>query len=169
MTIRRLTCLGLLWALALMNSYAEGEDSASPESMDSRSEDTIKFPPSAPGRIEENTVPWSQLADVPTRKVKNRWVPRFGARQLPLHRKVQRFRGYMVPLGPDTLQHRFLLQPLPGCMECDESDVQQTIEVMGKTAISYTADPITIEGDFSLLHDHPDGYFYRMEHAVRLR
>lgn len=122
-------------------------------------------PPVVTG-LEPGLTPWAVLSGVTVRKHQHRTVPHFAAAQLALHRKVQRFRGYMVAMGAEKLQSRFLLQPTTGCEPCNQVHSEKVIEVSMKAPVEYADEAVVVEGIFTLMHDDDEGLYYRLEQAV---
>ena len=69
--------------------------------------------------------------------------------------------GYMFPLEPTEYQKNFLIGPYPlSCPFHYHSKPNQVIEVISKTKIQFSYEPITIRGKLSLDFDEEKGSFF---------
>jgi hypothetical protein len=126
--------------------------------------------PFAPLQERADVLPWSMLADVKTRAVKNVLLPVFAAPIQALNDKTQRVQGFMMPLEPGERQKHFLLTSVPmTCSFCTPGGPESMVEVKTKTAVKYSLEPVTVEGKFAVLSDDPYGLYYRISDAVSVK
>jgi hypothetical protein len=125
------------------------------------------FPP-LPARAD--VLSWSVLSGVKTRADKNRLLPAFEKAQLVLDQKTQRVQGFMMPLEPGEKQTHFLLSSVPlTCAFCVPGGPESMVEVKTRSPVTYTLEPVTVEGKFAVLNDDPYGLYYRITDAVGLK
>lgn len=122
--------------------------------------------PFAPLSDRGDVVPWSVLTSVKTRNIKNRILPVFTTEQLALNQKIQRIQGFMMPLDPGATQRHFLLSSVPlTCAFCVPGGPESMVEVMSRTPVKYSMEPVVVEGRFQVLSDDSYGLYYRITDA----
>ncbi len=126
--------------------------------------------PFAPLPARADVVPWSVLTDISYKTEKTRLLPVFKVAQLALHQKMQRIQGFMMPLEPGERQRHFLLTSVPmSCGFCTPGGPESMVEVRTKTPIKYGMEPVTVEGQFVVLHDDQYGLLYRLTDALSVK
>lgn len=126
--------------------------------------------PFAPLVPRDDVVPWSVLTKVTIKVEKNRLVPVFDATHLSLNQKTQRIQGFMMPLEPGATQKRFLVSSVPlTCSFCVPGGPEGMVEVLAKTPVKYSMEPVVVEGRFLVLNDDKYGLYYRMTDAVSVK
>jgi len=114
-------------------------------------------------------VPWKTLAQVEPVKQGNRMVPSFAKDILALDRTSAKVQGFMIPLDVGDRQKRFLLTAVPPhCSFCLPAGPDGMVEVVAKTPVRYTFDPIVVAGRFDVLKDDPGGLLYRLSDAEQV-
>ncbi len=123
--------------------------------------------PFAPLPQRADVVPWSVLTDVKTKAEKNKVLPVFAVSQMALNQKTQRIQGFMMPLEPGEKQKHFLLTSVPlTCGFCTPGGPESMVEVKTKVPVTYSMEPVVVEGKFMVLLDDPYGLYYRVTDAV---
>ncbi len=162
----KLACMVLACALASTTASAQPVDLPAGSGPGYHSPNS----PFAPLPERADVVPWSVLAAVKTKPVKNRLLPHFAAPQLALHQKTQRVQGFMVPLDAGATQKHFLLTSVPlTCSFCLPGGPESMVEVKTKTPVKYSLEPVTVEGTFTVLPDDQYGLYYRINDAVGVK
>ena len=116
-----------------------------------------------------DVVSWRTLAQVTPVKQGNRMVPEFGKDVLALDRKDTRVQGFMIPLDVGDKQKRFLLTAVPShCSFCLPAGPDALVEVVAKTPVKYTFEPIVVAGRFAVLKDDSTGLLYRLSDASQV-
>ena len=88
---------------------------------------------------------------------------------LALDRKPARVQGFMVPLDVGDKQTRFLVTAVPPhCSFCMPAGPDAVIEVLAKTPVRYTFEPIVVAGTFAGLKDDATGLLYRLPDASQV-
>lgn len=114
-----------------------------------------------------DVLPWSLLTAVKLRDGPKGPRPRFNAEQQALNDKVQRVQGFMMPLEPGERQKHFLVSSVPlTCSFCIPGGPESMVEVMSKTPVKYTMEPVVVEGKLAVLTDDPYGLYYRIADGV---
>lgn len=114
-------------------------------------------------------VSWRTLAEVSPVKQGNKMVPEFSKGILALDRKDTRVQGFMIPLDVGDRQKRFLLTAVPThCSFCLPAGPDAIVEVVAKTPVRYTFEPIVVAGRFSVLKDDSAGLLYRLSDAAQV-
>jgi hypothetical protein len=114
-------------------------------------------------------VSWRTLAQVSSVKQGNKMVPEFSKDILALDRKDTRVQGFMIPLDVGDKQKRFLITSVPPhCSFCLPAGPDAVVEVIAKTAVKYTFDPIVVAGRFSVLKEDAAGLLYRLSDAAQV-
>lgn len=116
-----------------------------------------------------DVVSWKTLAQVETVKQGSRMVPQFAKPILALDRKDARVQGFMIPLDMGDKQKRFLISAVPPhCSFCLPAGPEAVVEIVAKTPVHYTLDPIVVSGRFAVLKDDPNGVLYRLTDAAQV-
>ena len=114
-------------------------------------------------------VSWRTLAQVSPVKQGNKMVPEFSKDILALDRKDTKVQGFMIPLDVGDKQKRFLLTAVPThCSFCLPAGPDALVEVVAKTPVRYTFEPIVVAGRFSVLKDDSAGLLYRLSDATQV-
>jgi hypothetical protein len=75
----------------------------------------------------------------------------------------------MIPLDVGDKQKRFLITSVPPhCSFCLPAGPDAVVEVIAKTPVKYTFDPIVVAGRFSVLKDDASGLLYRLSDAAQV-
>ena len=115
---------------------------------------------------KEGVVSWRTLAAVQPVKQGTRMVPEFSKEILALDRKSVRVQGFIIPLDMGDKQTRFLLTAVPPhCSFCMPAGPEAIVEVIAKTPVKYSFDPIIVSGRFSIVKDDSAGVLYRLTDA----
>jgi len=94
--------------------------------------------------------------------------PKFAEAVSALDEQEIKIMGFMYPLDSTEKQAHFLLTAYPpSCPYCLPAGPSQMIEVRCEQPITFTWNPILIEGRLKILEDDEYGLYYRMT-AVRL-
>ena len=126
--------------------------------------------PFAPLPQRADVVPWSVLTDVKTKTEKNKVLPVFAMSQMALNQKTQRIQGFMMPLEPGEKQKHFLLTSVPlTCGFCTPGGPESMVEVKTRVPVTYSMEPVVVEGKFMVLLDDPYGLYYRVTDAVSVK
>ena len=126
--------------------------------------------PFAPLVERADVLPWSLLTTVKLRDGPKGPRPRYTPEQQALSDTVQRVQGFMMPLEPGERHKHFLLSSVPlTCGFCTPGGPESMVEVLSKTAIKYSMEPVTVEGRFAVLTDDPYGLYYRIKDAVPVK
>jgi uncharacterized protein len=114
-------------------------------------------------------VSWRTLAQVAPVKQGNRMVPSFSKDILALDRQDAKVQGFMIPLDVGDKQKRFLLTAVPPhCSFCMPAGPDAMVEVIAKTPVRYSFDPIIVSGRFVVLKDDDGGLLYRLTDASQV-
>lgn len=112
-------------------------------------------------------VSWRTLAQVEPVKRGDRMVPEFAKPVLALDKQEQRVQGFMIPLDMGEKQKRFLISAVPPhCSFCLPAGPEAVVEVIAKSTVHYTFEPIVVTGRFAVLKDDPNGVLYRLTDAT---
>ena len=126
--------------------------------------------PFAPLPQRADVVPWSVLTDVKTKTENNKVLPVFAMSQMALNQKTQRIQGFMMPLEPGEKQKHFLLTSVPlTCGFCTPGGPESMVEVKTRVPVTYSMEPVVVEGRFLVLLDDPYGLYYRVTDAVSVK
>lgn len=116
-----------------------------------------------------DVVSWKALAQVEPVKQGNRMVPQFAKPILALDAREQRVQGFMIPLDLGDRQQHFLISAVPPhCGFCLPAGPEAVVEVVAKTPIGYSLQPIVVSGRFAVLKDDPNGVLYRLTDATQV-
>jgi hypothetical protein len=114
-------------------------------------------------------VSWRVLAQVQPVKQGNKMVPEFSKDILALDAKETRVQGFMIPLDVGDKQKRFLLTAVPPhCSFCLPAGPDSVVEIVAKTPVRYTFDPIVLSGKFAVLRNDSAGLLYRLSDATQV-
>jgi hypothetical protein len=74
--------------------------------------------------------------------------------------------GFIIPLDMGDRQKRFLLSAVPPhCPFCMPAGPDAIVEVIAKTPVKYSLEPIVVSGKFALVKDDATGVLYRLTDA----
>jgi hypothetical protein len=120
--------------------------------------------PAVPGAI-----PWDLLGQVKSVAVGRKVVPRFPDNVARLHRTPVKVVGFMLPLQAGERQTHFLLTATSQtCAFCVPVGPEGIVEVRTKKPVRAGFDPILIAGRLEVLHDDPQGVYYRIREGEAL-
>jgi len=149
---------------AAMPLLAQAVTTVPPGGLPSANEFSAQILPERAG-----VVSWRTLAQVSSVKQGNKMVPEFSKDILALDRKDTRVQGFMIPLDVGDKQKRFLITSVPPhCSFCLPAGPDSVVEVVAKTPVKYTFDPIVVAGRFSVLKDDSAGLLYRLSDATQV-
>jgi hypothetical protein len=96
------------------------------------------------------------------------WVePRFTKEMRALDGQTVRLMGYMFPLDPTEEQSKFLFGPYPPtCGFHYHVNANQVLEVSAKSPITFSWEPVAIEGTLHLIEKDENSVFYRVKGAI---
>lgn len=161
--VRRARALALAWLLAVATPAAAITD-VPPGGLPSASEFSAQILPERAG-----VVSWRTLAQVQPVKQGKRMVPEFSKEILALDSRPTRVQGFMIPLDVGDKQKRFLLTAVPPhCSFCLPAGPDAVVEIVAKTPVRFTFDPIVLSGTFSVLRDDSAGLLYRLSDATQV-
>jgi hypothetical protein len=147
-----------------MPLFAQAVTTVPPGGLPSANEFSAQILPERAG-----VVSWRTLAQVSSVKQGNKMVPEFSKDILALDKKDTRVQGFMIPLDVGDKQKRFLITAVPPhCSFCLPAGPDAVVEVVAKTAVKYTFDPIVVAGRFSVLKDDAAGLLYRLADATQV-
>ena len=111
-------------------------------------------------------VSWRTLALVVPVQQGGRMVPEFSKDILTLDKQDVKVQGFIIPLDMGDKQKRFLLSAVPPhCSFCMPAGPEAIVEVIAKTPVKYSFDPIIVSGRFSIVKDDAAGVLYRLTDA----
>lgn len=114
-------------------------------------------------------VSWRTLAQVSPVKKGDRMVAEFSKEILALDRKDARIQGFMIPLDVGDRQRRFLITAVPThCSFCLPAGPDALVEVIAKTPVRFTYEPVVVAGRFSVVRDDAAGLLYRLSDAYQV-
>jgi uncharacterized protein len=114
-------------------------------------------------------VSWKTLAQVQPVKQGGKMTTEFSKDILALDRKDVKVQGFMIPLDIGEKQKRFLISAVPPhCSFCLPAGPDSLVEVVAKTPVNYTFEPIVVGGKFAVVKDDPSGVLYRMTDAGKV-
>ena len=149
---------------AAMPLFAQAVTTVPPGGLPSASDFSAQILPERAG-----VVSWRTLAQVSSVKQGGKMVPEFSKDILALDRKDTRVQGFMIPLDVGDKQKRFLITSVPPhCSFCLPAGPDSVVEVVAKTPVKYTFDPIVVAGRFSVLKDDSAGLLYRLSDAAQV-
>jgi hypothetical protein len=149
---------------AVLPLFAQAVTTVPPGGLPSASDFSAQILPERAG-----VVSWRTLAQVSSVKQGGKMVPEFSKDILALDRKDTRVQGFMIPLDVGDKQKRFLITSVPPhCSFCLPAGPDSVVEVIAKTPVKYTFDPIVVAGRFSVLKDDSAGLLYRLSDAAQV-
>jgi hypothetical protein len=111
-------------------------------------------------------VSWRTLAQVTPVKQGDRMVPEFSKDILTLDKRDVKVQGFIIPLDMGDRQTRFLLSAVPPhCSFCMPAGPDAIVEVVARTPVKYSLDPIVVSGRFAVVKDDATGVLYRLTDA----
>ena len=111
-------------------------------------------------------VSWRTLALVVPVQQGGRMVPEFSKDILTLDKQDVKIQGFIIPLDMGDKQKRFLLSAVPPqCAFCMPAGPEAIVEVVAKTPVKYSFDPIIVSGRFAIVKDDAAGVLYRLTDA----
>ena len=111
-------------------------------------------------------VSWNTLSQVTPVKQGDRMVPEFSKDILSLDKRDVKVQGFIVPLEMGDRQKRFLLSAVPPhCSFCMPAGPDAVVEVIARTPVKYSLDPIVVSGRFAVVKDDASGVLYRLTDA----
>ena len=114
----------------------------------------------------EGVVSWRTLAQVTPVKQGDRMVPEFSKDIQTLDQREVKVQGFIIPLDMGDRQKRFLLSAVPPhCPFCMPAGPDAIVEVVAKTPVKYSIEPIVVSGKFALVKDDATGLLYRLTDA----
>lgn len=121
--------------------------------------------PTPPGALD-----WGAIMNIEVREeiVDNfiQYVPTFTPLAQSFDKKTVKLNGYMVPLEATEEQSHFILMAYPhSCPFHMPGGPAAYVEVLADFPVSFTYDPVLIEGQFQILDDFSNGVFYRISAA----
>jgi len=151
-------------ALALSAAPAFALTNVPPGGLPSANEFSAQILPERAG-----VVSWRTLAQVQPVKQGNKMVPEFSKDILALDKKETRVQGFMIPLDVGDKQKRFLLTAVPPhCSFCLPAGPDAVVEILAKSPVRYTFEPIVLSGRFAVLRDDSAGLLYRLSDATQV-
>jgi hypothetical protein len=149
---------------AAMPLYAQAVTTVPPGGLPTASDFSAQILPERAG-----VVSWRTLAQVSSVKQGGKMVPEFSKDIVALDKKDTRVQGFMIPLDVGDKQKRFLITSVPPhCSFCLPAGPDSVVEVVAKTPVKYTFDPIVVAGRFSVLKDDASGLLYRLSDASQV-
>jgi len=156
--------LAAVTLVATMPLFAQAVTTVPPGGLPSASDFSAQILPERAG-----VVSWRTLAQVSSVKQGGKMVPEFSKDIVALDKKDTRVQGFMIPLDVGDKQKRFLITSVPPhCSFCLPAGPDSVVEVVAKTPVKYTFDPIVVAGRFSLLKDDASGLLYRLSDASQV-
>ena len=156
--------LAAVTLVAAMPLFAQAVTTVPPGGLPSASDFSAQILPERAG-----VVSWRTLAQVSSVKQGGKMVPEFSKDIVALDKKDTRVQGFMIPLDVGDKQKRFLITSVPPhCSFCLPAGPDSVVEVVAKTPVKYTFDPIVVAGRFSVLKDDASGLLYRLSDATQV-
>ena len=156
--------LAALAIAAALPVYAQAVTNVPQSGLPSATEFSAQILPERAGIVS-----WRTLAQVSPVKQGNKMVPEFSKDILALDKKDTRVQGFMIPLDVGDKQKRFLLTAVPShCSFCLPAGPDALVEVVAKTPVRYTFEPIILSGRFTVLKDDSAGLLYRLSDATQV-
>lgn len=114
-----------------------------------------------------DVVSWRMLSRVEPVTANGRMTMQFPPEVKALDRKVTQVQGFMIPLDTAPKQKRLLLSAVPmHCSFCLPAGPEEIVEVMARTPVAYSMEPIIVRGTFALAGDAANGILYRVTDAI---
>lgn len=90
----------------------------------------------------------------------------FTSTLLALDGRTVKLIGFIYPIEATERHQRFLLSAYPpSCPFCLPGNATEMVEVLARSPLRFTNDPIVLEGRFELMRDDPSGLLYRLHDA----
>ncbi|HVF63272.1 MAG TPA: DUF3299 domain-containing protein [Casimicrobiaceae bacterium] len=160
----RHTAFVLVGLLAATATHAQAVTNVPPSGLPSASDFSAQILPERAGIVS-----WRTLAQVSPVKRGDKIVPEFTKEILALDRRDAKLQGFMIPLDVGDRQKRFLLTAVPThCSFCLPAGPDSIVEIVAKTPVRYTFEPIVVSGRFSVLRDDSAGLLYRLTDAAQV-
>ena len=119
----------------------------------------------------DGAVTWEALANLDIRvetpaPLQTIFHIEFPASLKALDGEVVRLKGFMYPLEAGETHVSFLLSALPpACPFCLPGSARTLVDIQSDEPITYTMEPVMLEGRLSLLEDDDTGLYYRLSEA----
>ncbi len=156
--------LAALAIAAALPVYAQAVTNVPQSGMPSANEFSAQILPE-----RADIVSWRTLAQVSPVKQGNKMVPEFSKDILALDKKDTKVQGFMIPLDVGDKQKRFLLTAVPThCSFCLPAGPDALVEVVARTPVRFTFEPIVVAGRFAVLKDDSSGLLYRLTDAAEV-
>lgn len=85
---------------------------------------------------------------------------------LALDERIVRLKGFMYPLEAGETHRSFLLSALPpACPFCLPGTATTLVDIRSDRPVTYTLEPVMLEGRLNLLKDDDTGLYYRLTEA----
>lgn len=85
---------------------------------------------------------------------------------LALDGQIVRLKGFMYPLEAGETHSKFLLSALPpACPFCLPGTATTLVDIRADDPVTYTLEPVLLEGRLDLLKDDDTGLYYRLTEA----
>ncbi len=111
-------------------------------------------------------VSWRTLALVMPVQQGGRMVPEFAKDILTLDKQDVKVQGFIIPLDMGEKQKRFLLSAVPPhCSFCMPAGPEAIVEVIARTPVKFSFEPIVVSGRFAIVKDDATGVLYRLTDA----
>jgi hypothetical protein len=111
-------------------------------------------------------VSWRTLAQVVPVQQGGRMVPEFSKDILTLDKQDVKVQGFIIPLDMGDKQKRFLLSAVPPhCSFCMPAGPDAIVEVVARTPVKFSFEPIVVSGRFAIVKDDAAGVLYRLTEA----
>ncbi len=161
---RSFAALAALAVAAALPVHAQAVTNVPQGGLPSASEFSAQILPERAGIVS-----WRTLAQVSPVKQGNKMVPEFSKEILALDRKDTKVQGFMIPLDVGDKQKRFLLTAVPThCSFCLPAGPDALVEVVAKSPVRFTFEPIVVSGRFAVLKDDSAGLLYRLSDAAQV-
>jgi uncharacterized protein len=161
---RTRAALAALAVAAALPVYAQAVTTVPQSGLPSATDFSAQILPEQAGIVS-----WRTLAQVSPVKQGNKMVPEFSKEILALDKKDTKVQGFMIPLDVGDKQKRFLLTAVPShCSFCLPAGPDALVEVVAKTPVRYTFEPIVVAGRFTVLKDDSAGLLYRLSDATQV-
>lgn len=123
--------------------------------------------PFKPLEEREGVVSWKVLGAVQLVRQDGRIAPKFSVNVTDLRGKKVKVQGFMMPLDPGDKQNHFLLSSVPTtCAFCVPAGPEGLVEIRTRKPVTYTLEPVVVEGVLAVLNDDPYGLYYRIAEAT---
>jgi uncharacterized protein len=111
-------------------------------------------------------VSWKTLSQVVPVQQNGKMVPEFSKDILTLDKQNVKVQGFIIPLDMGEKQKHFLVSAVPPhCQFCMPAGPDALVEVVAKTPVKYSFEPIVVSGRFAVLVNDASGVLYRLTDA----